>query len=64
MAIKKNPNTYYQKSVSVLKYRDNPDRTTTNLLSDHTLSTVRYGKNNQPTEVKGNYPGANVGRYA
>jgi hypothetical protein len=44
-----------QSSVNVVSYKDNPDGTTTNTLSDGTTSTVRYNKNPDgsltPTEV-------------
>lgn len=46
-------------AVTVKSYRDNPDGTTTNTLSDGTTSTVRYTKNADgsltPTEIAGNF---------
>lgn len=49
-----------QKTVSVISYKDNPDGTTTNTLSDGTTSTVKYTKNADgsltPTEVGSLFP--------
>ncbi len=51
-----NTPTPSREQVTVLSYKDNPDGTTTNFLSDGTQSTVQYRKNPDnsltPTEVK------------
>lgn len=44
-----NVTTPFKEQVTVLSYRDNPDGTTTNFLSDGTQSTVQYRKNTDNT---------------
>jgi len=49
------PITPVRESVTVLSYKDNPDGTTTNFLSDGSTSIVKYNQNKdgslQPTEI-------------